>query len=115
MLRKAKAVALVGLVVAVSGFPLYSAVFYGMTYVKRHGWQTYEEAPTAFLFNTVLSCIALVAIVPFLAFLAWVRDGKRERAFKRLPPPLIEESHISRDKYQNTEGNKGVKTMVEKK
>lgn len=109
MLRKAKAVALVGFVVAVSGFPLYSAVFYGITYVKRQGWQTYEEAPSAFILNTVLSCIALVAIVAFLAFLAWVRDGKRERAFKRLPPPLIEESHVSRYKDQNTEGNKRVK------
>jgi hypothetical protein len=105
MFRKAKVVALTGFLIAAFGFPLYSAVFYGMTYVRRQGWRTYGEAPTAFIINTVLSCIALFAI----GFVLWIRDGKREQALRRLPPPLIEESHISRYEDQNTEGRKNAK------
>ena len=105
MFRKAKVVAVVSILVAASGFQLYNAVFYGMTYVRRLGWRTYGEAPTAFIINTVLSCILLFAIV----FVIWIRDGKREQALKRLPPPTVEESHVFPCDSQNTESSRGAK------
>ena len=106
MLNRLKITALICFVMAALGFPLFASVIYGVTYVRHQGWQTYNEAPTAFIVNTSLSGIAFFGFAALLAFFYWLKDSKRQQTFNRPQLPFIAESHIAQYKNEQATSSK---------
>lgn len=78
------------------GNTLYNLIVNRVIYVKYRGWLTYEQAPLHFHTLIIFSSIAAFMLVAIIALLIWARNSAAQRAFRRPPVPLLDETHIAR-------------------
>lgn len=83
-IKTAVALAVMLLIIGFVIYDLYEAVFEGLVYVKRRGWQTFQQSPVRYIFTVASGMIFLI----FLAFLVYIAIMAK-RADVRSPPPRL--------------------------